>query len=67
MPDPERLRDSTQIVLPCEELSGLRGDLESDFAVTVFAADDTTCRIIGSPVAIKEVGRFLARHGINLA
>jgi len=67
MPDPEQLRDSTQIVLPCEELSGLQGDLESDFAVTVFATDDATCRIVGSPVEIKAVARFLARHGINLA
>ncbi|GAB3318998.1 hypothetical protein EI982_07455 [Haloplanus rallus] len=67
MPDPERLRDSTQIVLPCEELSGLRETLESEFAVTVFATDDAVCRIVGSPVEIKAVGRFLARHGINLA
>ncbi|GAB6861596.1 hypothetical protein ACFR97_05035 [Haloplanus litoreus] len=67
MPDPERLRDSTQIVLPREDLSGLREDLEADFAVTVFTMDDTTCRIIGSPVEIKAVAQFLARHGINLA
>lgn len=67
MPSPERLRDSTQIVVPCESLTGLRDDLESDFAVTVFATDESTCRIIGSPVEIKAVGRFLARHGINVA
>jgi len=67
MPSPERLRDSTQITVPCESLSGLRDDLESDFAVTVFTTGETTCRIIGSPVEIKAVGRFLARHGVNVA
>jgi len=67
MPSPERLRDSTQIVVPRESLCGLRSDLESDFTVSVFATGDTTCRIVGSPVEIKEVGRFLARHGINVA
>ncbi|MFB6196327.1 MAG: hypothetical protein ABEI80_09155 [Haloplanus sp.] len=67
MPAPERLRDSTQIDVPCESLSGLRDDIESDFAVSVFPVEGRTCRIIGSPVAIKAVGRFLARHGINVA
>jgi hypothetical protein len=67
MPSPERLRDSTQIVVPCESLSGLRDTLESDFAVTVFTAEETTCRIVGSPVEIKAVGRFLARHGVSVA
>jgi len=66
MPTPERLRDSTQIVVPCESLDGLRKELEADFAVTVFATDGT-CRIIGSPSEIKDVGRFLARHGVNVA
>jgi len=67
MPAPERFRDSTQIVVPCESLAGLRDDLESDFAVSVFADGDATCRIIGSPVEIKDVGQFLARHGVNVA
>jgi hypothetical protein len=67
MPSPERLRDSTQIVVPCESLSGLRDTLESDFAVTVFTAEEMTCRIVGSPVEIKAVGRFLARHGVSVA
>jgi hypothetical protein len=66
MSDPERLRDSTQIVLPCETLGDLRDDLESEFDVTVFVTDDG-CRIVGSPVEIKAAGRFLARHGINVA
>ncbi|WP_435066495.1 VNG_1110C family protein [Haloplanus sp. C73] len=67
MPTPERLRDSTQIVVPCESLAGLRDDLESDFAVTVFADGESTCRIIGSPTEIKAAGQFLARHGVNVA
>jgi hypothetical protein len=67
MPDPERLRNSTEIVVPCVSLSGIRGDLESDFAVTVFRTDEATCRIVGSPVEIKAVGCFLARHGVNVA
>jgi hypothetical protein len=67
MPSPERLRDSTQIVVPCESLAGLRDDLESDFVVTVVTTDGETCRIIGSPVEIKAVGRFLARHGVHVA
>jgi len=67
MPSPERLRDSTQIVVPCESLVGLRDTLESDFAVTVFTAGEATCRIVGSPVEIKAAGRFLARHGVNVA
>lgn len=66
MSTPERLRDSTQIVVPCEVLTGLRDDLETDFAVTVFATDGA-CRIIGSPAVIKDVGRYLARNGINIA
>ena len=67
MPSPERLRDSTQIVVPCESLTGIRGDIESDFEVTVFTTGEATCRIIGSPVEIKAVGQFLARHGVNVA
>ncbi|RCU46158.1 hypothetical protein DU504_01890 [Haloplanus salinus] len=67
MPSPERLRDSTQIVVPCESLSGLRDTLEADFDVTVFRIGEATCRIVGSPVEIKAVGRFLARHGVNVA
>jgi hypothetical protein len=67
MPPPEQFRDSTQIVVPCESLSGLREALETEFAVTVFVTDGTTCRIIGSPVEIKAAGRYLARHGVNVA
>jgi hypothetical protein len=66
MPTPERLRDSTRIVVPCESLAGIRGDPEVDFAITVFATDGA-CRVIGRPTEIKDVGRFLARHGVNVA
>jgi hypothetical protein len=66
MPDPARLRDSTEIVLPSDALADLRSDLETDFTVTVFCPTDATCRIIGSPVEIKEVSDFLARQGVSL-
>ncbi|MFC4358820.1 hypothetical protein ACFO0N_12790 [Halobium salinum] len=65
MPDAARLRDSTQIVLPCTSLDGIRGDLEAEFTVTVFSKAGR-CRIIGSPVEIKAVSDFLARHGVSL-
>lgn len=72
MPDPSRLRDSTQIVLPSSELDGIRNDLESEFVVTVVSLngqsppDEEYVRIIGSPVVIKDVSDFLARHGVSL-
>ncbi|MFB6131604.1 MAG: hypothetical protein ABEJ28_12380 [Salinigranum sp.] len=66
MPDPARLRDSTQIVLPCEALDGVRCALEARFTVTIFPIDDAACRIIGSPVEIKEVGQYLARNGVTV-
>jgi len=66
MPDPSRLRDSTQIVLPCEALAGHREELEANFAVTVFSREGSRCRIIGSPTEIKAVGQFLARQGVRL-
>lgn len=65
MPDPATLRDSTEIVLPCDSIDGLDADLEHEFAVTVFS-DDTGCRIIGSPVEIKAASDFLARHGVSV-
>jgi hypothetical protein len=51
MPEPERLRDSTQIVFRCEDLTEVRERLETEFAVTVVATDEAVCRIVGSPVA----------------
>ncbi|MFC6724550.1 hypothetical protein ACFQE1_09220 [Halobium palmae] len=65
MPDPARLRDSTEIVLPCDSLNGIRSELEAEFTITVFSKADR-CRIIGSPVEIKAVSDFLARHGVKL-
>jgi hypothetical protein len=66
MTDVARLRNSTQILLPGDSLSGLRGDLEERFTVTV-RREDTQVRIIGSPVEIKSVSDFLARNGIAVA
>lgn len=65
MTDPSSLRDSTQIVLPQGSLEGLQDDLEAEFTVTVFEQEEVT-RIIGSPVVIKEVTRFLGRQGVNV-
>lgn len=65
MPDPSRLRESTQIVLPATTLQGLRIDLETEFAVTVFE-DCESVRIIGSPVEIEDVSSYLTRQGIAL-
>lgn len=64
MPDPSRLRDSTQIVLPCEVIDELRPDLDTEFTVTVVGGEEA-CRIIGSPVEIKAVSQFLTRRGVS--
>jgi hypothetical protein len=63
MSGPASFRDSTQIVLPCESLDDVREALEEEFVVTVFSRNGY-CRIIGSPVEIKEASKFLARHGV---
>lgn len=65
MSDPSTFRDSTQIVLPCTSLDGIRDNLEAEFTVTVFS-NGGRCRIIGSPVVIKDVSDFLIRHGVAL-
>lgn len=65
MSDASRLRDSTQIILPTEALDGMREDIEAEFTVTVLDADGYT-RIIGSPVVIKRVSTYLARHGVSV-
>jgi hypothetical protein len=65
-PDPSRLRDSTQIVVLCEELDGLREGLHDCCTVTVVTVGEGYCRIIGSPVEIKRAGGFLARNGISV-
>lgn len=66
MPDPSTLRDSTQIVLPQDSLGGLEAQLLDEFTVSVFDENETHCRIIGSPLEIKEASQFLARHGVRL-
>ena len=65
MSDPSTYRDSTQIVLPCTSLDGIRERLETEYTVTVFSKEGR-CRIIGSPVVIKDVSSFLVRHGVAL-
>lgn len=65
MPDPSTLRDSTEIILPCDSIDGLDTDLEREFAVSVFS-EEAGCRIVGSPVEIKAASDFLARHGVTL-
>jgi hypothetical protein len=66
MPDPVQLRDSTQIVLPCETLEGLDVDITDEFTVTVTDAGEGMCRIVGSPVVIKDVSNVLARAGVSV-
>ena len=66
MPDPSALRDSTQIILPAEELEGVESELEAQFAVSVFRPAEGWVRIIGSPVEIKEASAFLSRRGVSL-
>jgi len=72
MPDPSTLRDSTQIVLPAAELDGLRDELEAEYTVTVVSlngqvdGEDEYLKIVASPVVIKDVSEFLARHGVSL-
>jgi len=68
MPDPSRLRDSTQIVLPTDDLdgtAGLKDGLQEEFMLTIYE-EEGYYRIIGSPVEIKEASKYLSRHGISL-
>lgn len=65
MPSPATLRDSTEIVLPRSSLDSFDPDLDERFDVTV-VAEQTTCRVIGSPTEIKAVSEFLGRRGITL-
>lgn len=66
MPDPSRLRDSTQIVVPAASLDGVRAALEREFTVTVLDGGGKA-RIIGSPVVIQRVSEFLLRRGVVLS
>jgi hypothetical protein len=66
MPDPARLRDSTEILLPRESIEGIKEDLEERFTLTI-RQEDCRVRIIGSPVEIKDASDFLARNGVSVA
>jgi len=66
MPDPVQLRDSTQVVLPRDTLDALDADVEDRFTVTVAPADEDRYRVVGSPVEIKALSDFLARHGVSI-
>ena len=66
MPEPSRLRDSTQIILSSGVLDDLRAEIDARFTVTVVPVDDHRVRIVGSPVEIKEASDFLSRHGISI-
>ncbi len=59
----DQLRSSTQILLPEEAVQDLREDLQSRFTVTLHTEGEGV-RIIGSPVVIKDVNRFLTRNGV---
>jgi hypothetical protein len=63
MPDPARLRDSTEILLPASAIEDLREELEERFTLTILR-EECRVRIIGSPVEIKGASDFLARNGI---
>lgn len=65
MTDSSRLRDSTQIVLPEDELGELRAELERQFTLSFIEAN-RCIRIIGSPVEIKGAQQYLTRRGIAL-
>lgn len=67
MPDPAQLRDSTQIVMERDALVGLETDVDERFMVTVVPENEEYCRIVGSPVVIKDVTNFLARNGVAVA
>ena len=65
MTDPSSLRDATQIVLERGTLDGMRDELRSEFTVSLHETGPAV-RIIGSPVEIKAVTRFLARSGVTM-
>jgi hypothetical protein len=66
MPDPGRLRDSTEILLPKEAIEGIKGELEERFTLTIHQ-ENCRVRIIGSPVEIKGASDYLARNGVSIA
>ncbi|OVE84446.1 VNG_1110C family protein [Natronolimnobius baerhuensis] len=67
MPDSAQLRDSTQIVIARDALSGLESQLDDEFTVSIFDEADDYCRIIGSPIEIKAASDFLVRRGVSVS
>jgi hypothetical protein len=65
MSSPASLRDSTQITLPADVPDDLRAAVDREFTVTLVEHDGRT-QVVGSPVVIKEVNRFLTRHGVTV-
>ncbi|MFP4590297.1 MAG: hypothetical protein ACLFMX_02595 [Halobacteriales archaeon] len=65
MPSPATLRDSTQIEVPYHAVAHLLETIETRFVVTI-RREGSRCRIIGSPVEIKDVGTYLARRGVTV-
>lgn len=66
MPDASMLRDSTQIVVPRPTIDRLEPQLDERFTVTIVEESESTCRIIGSPIVIKDVSAFLSTRGVPL-
>ncbi|WP_330632400.1 VNG_1110C family protein [Halocatena halophila] len=62
----DSFRDSTQIILPTEALSGLRQELNRRFVLS-FVEEETKTRIIGSPTEIREASNWLTRQGVAVA
>ncbi|OYR58232.1 VNG_1110C family protein [Halorubrum halodurans] len=66
MSDASTFRDSTQILVPACALDGLRNGLEERFTLTI-VEDGGRCRLIGSPVEIKDASAYLSRNGVSIA
>ena len=65
MPDPETLRDSTQIQLSMDAFEEVRSTVTEEFTVTV-VENAGVARLIASPVEIRRINQFLARNGISV-
>jgi hypothetical protein len=59
----EWFRDSTEIRISTDALGELQKGLEERFVVTIVSEESMT-RIIGSPVVISEVERWLLSQGV---
>ncbi|WP_089826169.1 VNG_1110C family protein [Halogranum amylolyticum] len=63
MGNAEWFRDSTQIKLSTDGLGELQEDLEERFVVTI-VSEESSIKIVGSPVVISEVERWLLSRGV---